>query len=237
MVASSQFWFELSDPRGRTSGSSKGISNGKTRHWTLQSCAGSQSANLTENQEGPTTHAMSLADSKLGDEQASPQDSSSSEAGGRARMQDAVPHAVGADLEPGTMVGEYQIEWIFREGGMGTVYAATHPVIKKKAAIKVISANLCADPCCVERFIQEARAVNEIGHPNIVDIFSFGRLPDGRCYFVMEWLPGQSLADRMLRHSLSLGETYAILEQICDALEAAHETGIVHRDLKPDNVF
>jgi serine/threonine-protein kinase len=135
------------------------------------------------------------------------------------------------------MVGEYRVEWKLGEGGMAQVFAATHPVIGKKAAIKVISPTLCTDADCVERFVAEARAANEIGHPNIIDVFAFGRLPDGRCYFVMEWLQGEPLSHRIDREPLRVGEACAILEQICVALEAAHEKGIVHRDLKPDNVF
>src|SRR5262249_9020407 len=85
-----------------------------------------------------------------------------------------------AQLAAGRMVGEYRIEGIIGEGGMATVYAAIHPVIGKRAAVKVLRPELCADPQLVERFVQEARAVNQIGHPNIVDIFAFGALEDGR---------------------------------------------------------
>jgi serine/threonine-protein kinase len=143
----------------------------------------------------------------------------------------------GGDLQPGTVVGEYRVEGKLGEGGMGAVYSAVHPLIGKKAAIKVLSAALCTDHAQVERFVQEARSVNQIGHPNIVDIFAFGSLPDGRSYFVMEWLQGQSLADRVQRGGLTLAEAIEILDQSADALEAAHEKKIVHRDLKPDNVF
>src|SRR5688572_5665576 len=140
------------------------------------------------------------------------------------------------DLHPGTLVGEYRVEGKLGEGGMGSVYAATHPLIGKKAAIKIISPQLCTNAAAVERFIQEARAVNQIGHPNIVDVFSFGELVDGRSYFVMEWLQGETLADRMQRGRVPLAEAVEVLDQICDALEAAHEKHIVHRDLKPANV-
>jgi serine/threonine-protein kinase len=147
------------------------------------------------------------------------------------------PAAVVAELPPGMPVGEYRIEKKIGEGGMATVYAAVHPLIGKKAAIKVMSPLLGADAMAVERFIQEARAVNQIGHPNIVDIFSFGRLRDGRNYFVMEWLQGETLHARLQRGRMSLGEAVEILFHVCDALEAAHEKGIVHRDLKPENIF
>ena len=143
----------------------------------------------------------------------------------------------GADVAPGSLIGEFRVEYKLGEGGMGQVFAATHPLIGKKAAIKIINAGSCTDVAAVKRFIQEARVVNEIRHPNIVDVFSFGRLDDGRVYFVMEWLQGMTLAARAAVGRIPLGECVSILEQICDALEAAHEKGIVHRDLKPDNVF
>jgi serine/threonine protein kinase len=143
----------------------------------------------------------------------------------------------GPELAPGTRVGEYEIEGVLGEGGMGKVYAAVHPVIAKRAAVKVLHPEMSVNRGAVERFIQEARAVNQIGHPNIVDIFAFGTLPDGRCYFVMEHLRGMSLRERIDRQPPTIVETLAILDSITIALEAAHEKGIIHRDLKPDNIF
>jgi|GEM_PF-912345 len=140
-------------------------------------------------------------------------------------------------LPPGTLVGEFRVEQLLGEGGMATVYAATHTVIGKKAAVKVMSHRLCADPGAVERFVSEARAVNQIGHPNIVDAFAFGKLEDGRSYMVMEWLQGMTLQQRLEEGSLPFVDSLDLLIQICDALEAAHEKGIIHRDLKPDNIF
>ncbi len=141
------------------------------------------------------------------------------------------------DLVSGVQVGEYRIEKKIGEGGMGAVYSALHPMIGKRAAIKVISSALGTDPSAVNRFVQEARSVNQIGHPNIVDVFAFGELPDGRNYFVMEYLQGESLAERIGHGAMPLGEAIEILDQVADALEAAHEKQIVHRDLKPDNVY
>src|SRR4051812_15914692 len=106
------------------------------------------------------------------------------------------PYANDADdepLPPGTRVGEYLIESMLGVGGMGEVYGARHPVIGKQVAVKVMNRSCSANPINIERFVQEAKAVNAIGHPNIVDIFSFGRTSDDRCYFVMEWLRGESL--------------------------------------------
>jgi len=140
------------------------------------------------------------------------------------------------ELAPGSACGEYVIERKIGEGGMGAVYGARHPVIGKRAAIKVIKRELSASRDGVDRFVREAQAVNTIGHPNIVDVFGFGTLPDGRSFFVMEWLEGESLRDRMTR-PLAFAQALEVLESIAIALRAAHEAGVVHRDLKPDNVF
>lgn len=141
------------------------------------------------------------------------------------------------DLAPGTLVGEYQIEQQIGVGGMGVVYGARHPVIGKRVAIKVLSAKLSADREAVARFVQEAQAVNQIGHAHIVDIFALGALPDGRLYLVMEWLRGETLADRIDRAPLDIMDATSILITLVRALEAAHGAGVVHRDLKPENVF
>jgi serine/threonine-protein kinase len=146
--------------------------------------------------------------------------------------------AVGpGDLPEGMEVGEYRVQRKIGEGGMGSVYSAIQPVIGKRVAIKVLAMHIASNPELVRRFVDEARAVNKIGHPNIVDIFSFGWLPDRRHYFAMEFLDGQSLADRFKRGPFQPDEARRLLRQICQALEAAHRQGIVHRDLKPDNIW
>jgi serine/threonine-protein kinase len=144
------------------------------------------------------------------------------------------------ELKAGTQVGEYQVTGKLGQGGMGTVYAGVHPVIGKKVAIKVLNATLSHDASIVQRFVQEARSVNQIGHRNIVDIFAFGQLPaqhGARQYFVMEFLPGKSLSAKLKQGPLPYGEAFGILGEVCDALVAAHAEGIVHRDLKPDNIY
>jgi len=134
-------------------------------------------------------------------------------------------------------VGEYRVLRKIGEGGMGSVYSAVQPVIGKRVAIKVLAPHIASNPELVRRFVDEARAVNKIGHPNIIDIFSFGWLPDQRHYFAMEFLDGLSLADRLKRGPFQPDEARRLLRQICQALEAAHRQGIVHRDLKPDNIW
>jgi eukaryotic-like serine/threonine-protein kinase len=140
-------------------------------------------------------------------------------------------------LAEGVTVGEYRVEKLLGEGGMGQVYAAKQPIIGKRVAIKVLKAAFSNDAELVRRFLGEARAVNKIGHPNIIDIFSFGQLPDGRQYFVMEFLEGQTLGERMQREPLETEEAKRLLIQACHALEAAHREKVVHRDLKPDNLW
>jgi serine/threonine-protein kinase len=147
------------------------------------------------------------------------------------------PWMAGAELQPGSPVGEYVVERKIGEGGMGMIFAASHPIIGKRVAIKVLNPAMAANPEVVQRFIQEAKSVNQIRNRNIVDIFSFGTLPDGRSYFAMEFLEGESLAQRLARAPMPWHEAVGIWLQVASAVEAAHRQGIVHRDLKPDNIF
>jgi serine/threonine-protein kinase len=142
------------------------------------------------------------------------------------------------DLAPGTVVGEYKVEEKIGAGGFGTVYRAVHPVIGKPAAIKVLHRQFSANADMVWRFVAEARSVNQIKHRGIIDIFSFGVLPDGRQYYVMELLEGMTL-DELLseKERLSIEHAIPILRGIARALDAAHAAGVAHRDLKPENVF
>ncbi len=147
------------------------------------------------------------------------------------------PTAPEDDLAPGTVIENFKVECTLGRGGMSTVYGAVHEVIGKRGAVKVLKRELCTDQKEVARFVQEARAVNQIGHVNIVDVFAFGTLPDGRSYLIMEWLVGQSLRARIRRGQLSRNEVRDITLDIVRALEATHAQQIIHRDLKPDNVF
>ena len=151
------------------------------------------------------------------------------------------PTAIGATdsaLDAGDVVGEYVIERQLGKGGFGTVYGAVHPLIGKQAAIKVLARRYSSDETMVSRFVAEARAVNQIRHRNIIDIFAFGQLADGRHYYVMELLEGESLEQYLRRNGpLSVAEALPILTSIAKALDAAHAKGIAHRDLKPENIF
>jgi serine/threonine protein kinase len=141
-------------------------------------------------------------------------------------------------IDVGQVLGNYKITAKLGEGGMGVVYLGEHPVIGKKVAMKAIHPELARNPEVVSRFVMEAKAVNQIGHEHIVDIGDFGNTPAGEFYFIMEYLQGESLADRLKREILlSQSRALNIAAQVADALGASHDQGIIHRDLKPENIF
>jgi serine/threonine-protein kinase len=147
----------------------------------------------------------------------------------------------GASEQPDPLIGahfgNYVVEKLLGQGGMGAVYRAVQPDIGKQVAIKFLAPQLAAAPELVQRFFAEARAVNLIQHDNIVDIFDFASR-DGHSYFVMELLKGRSLEEVLgERGRLAVGRAIDICSQVADAITAAHEHNIVHRDLKPDNIF
>ncbi|AKJ06708.1 serine/threonine protein kinase [Archangium gephyra] len=138
----------------------------------------------------------------------------------------------------GAQLGEYVVRERIGEGGMGIVYRGEQPLIGKQVAVKVLRAEVGEKSLHVERLLAEARAVNAIRHRGIIDIFSFGQTPDGRQYFVMEYLQGSALDAHLAQHGLlPLSEVLRISEELLDALAAAHEAGVIHRDLKPNNLF
>ena len=142
------------------------------------------------------------------------------------------------DLPAGTHVGEYIVEKKIGEGGFGAVYKATHAVIGKTAAVKVLNREFSSNQEMVSRFIAEARSVNQIRHRNIIDIFAFGGLPDGRQYYIMELLEGMPFDQHLTAvQRMDFNAALPIFRGIARALDAAHKAGIVHRDLKPENVF
>jgi hypothetical protein len=147
-----------------------------------------------------------------------------------------------ADPLIGAHIGNYEIKNKLGEGGMGSVYMGEHPLIGKKVALKVLHAEFSSKEDVVKRFFQEAKAVNDIQHPNIVDIVDYGVIPNRQSqstvYFIMEFLDGPSLSE-LIRNQAPLApeRALAIGLQIADALGACHKSGVVHRDLKPDNIM
>ncbi|MEW6431423.1 MAG: serine/threonine-protein kinase [Myxococcota bacterium] len=137
----------------------------------------------------------------------------------------------------GQLFGAWELLELLGSGGMGDVYRARHARLGREAAVKVLRPELAALPEVVQRLFQEARVVNEINHPHIVQIFDFVEEPQ-RVYCVMELLHGRSLAQLAAEDGpLPLKRIARLVGQACAALQAAHERGVVHRDVKPDNLF
>ncbi|HVI02930.1 MAG TPA: serine/threonine-protein kinase [Enhygromyxa sp.] len=148
------------------------------------------------------------------------------------------------DLQPeesmlGVVLGDrYRVDERIGAGGMGLVYRATHVLIGRKLAIKLLRRRYASQREVAERFVQEARVASSVKHPNVVDIIDYGTTPLGSPYYVMEFLAGHSLAREIVQHGpLEPRRALGIAVQIAHGLAAAHQAGIIHRDLKPDNVF
>ncbi len=142
------------------------------------------------------------------------------------------------ELLEGERLGEYEVTGRIAEGGMGAVYKARQQLLGKNVAIKVLLPHVAADPGLVDRLLIEARAVNAIRHPNVIDVFSFGQTESGQHYFVMEFLEGETLSKKLhTAGRLTPIEAVELLEQICAGLSAVHGAGVLHRDLKPGNIF
>ena len=137
----------------------------------------------------------------------------------------------------GTTIGNYEVQRLIAEGGMGKVYLAVHPGMGRQAAVKVLTAGDADDPQIVSRFVTEARAANAIRHPNIVDIYDSGVIEGGSPYIVMEYLEGETLKQVLDRGPVALDDMLDWGSQLAEALAAAHAHGVIHRDVKPDNLF
>jgi serine/threonine protein kinase len=136
----------------------------------------------------------------------------------------------------GTTLGSYKVLAEIGSGGMGVVYLAEHTLIGRKAAVKLLRADMPDE--YIERFFLEAKAAATLHHPGLVDVFDFGHSSDGNAYIVMEFLHGESLAERLAREpKLPIPLALTITRSCATALHVAHEQGIVHRDLKPGNIF
>ncbi len=136
-----------------------------------------------------------------------------------------------------TVGGRYRLDSILGEGGMGTVYAAEHLLMRKRVALKVLHPEMSRVPDMVARFEREAMAAGHIDHPNIAAATDFGKLEDGSFFLVLELITGENLREVIAKGPLETARALHIARQIANALARAHGLGVVHRDLKPDNVM
>ncbi|MGC1437100.1 MAG: protein kinase [Terriglobales bacterium] len=139
-------------------------------------------------------------------------------------------------LTSGTKLGPYQIVSPLGAGGMGEVYCARDTRLDRIVAVKILPAHLSSNPEAKQRFEREARAISSLNHPNICTLYDVGH-KDGIDYLVMEFLEGQTLADRLMKGPLPLEQVLKYGIEICEGLEKAHRCGLTHRDLKPGNVM
>jgi serine/threonine protein kinase len=135
-------------------------------------------------------------------------------------------------------LGQYRLGRRIGSGGMGDVYLAEHQLLKRPCAVKLIRPDELLKAGTIKRFEREVRINATLSHPNIVEIFDYGRTEDGVYYYVMEYLPGLSLAELVSRHGpLPPERAVHLLRQVCLALHEAHDSGVIHRDIKPSNIF
>jgi serine/threonine-protein kinase len=135
------------------------------------------------------------------------------------------------------LAGRYDVERLLGAGGMGSVYLGRDVTLDRPVAIKVIAPELAAARVIRERFLQEARTVARLRHPNIVAVYAAGE-SDGMLYFVMEYVPGESLRALLEREGrFDDGRGVEVLRDLACALAYAHDHGVVHRDVKPENVL
>jgi serine/threonine protein kinase len=134
------------------------------------------------------------------------------------------------------LLPQLEILELLGKGGMGAVYKARQPTLDRLVAVKVLPPAVAADPTFAERFTREARALARLNHPHIVSVYDFGQV-QGLYYFVMEFVNGANLRSAIQAGRLEAKEALAIVPQICEALQYAHDEGVVHRDIKPENIL
>ena len=139
-------------------------------------------------------------------------------------------------LTSGTKLGPYEILSPLGAGGMGEVYRARDTRLDRSVAVKILPSHLSEDAEAKQRFDREARTISSLNHPNICTLHDVGH-QDGVDYLVMEYLEGQTLADRLSKGPLPVEQVLRYGIEICDGLEKAHRSGVVHRDLKPGNIM
>jgi eukaryotic-like serine/threonine-protein kinase len=139
-------------------------------------------------------------------------------------------------LSAGTRLGPYEIQTPLGAGGMGEVYRARDTRLERTVAIKILPSHLSDHPESKQRFEREARAISSLNHPNICTLYDVGH-QDGIDFLVMEFLEGETLADRLVKGPLPVEQVVKYAIEICEGLEKAHRSGVVHRDLKPGNIM
>ena len=139
-------------------------------------------------------------------------------------------------LTPGTKIGSVVIEREIGRGGMGVVYLARDTRLDRPVAVKALPATLASDPDRLARFEREARTLATLNHPNIAGIYGVEE-EEGASYLLLEYVEGESLADRIDRGPIHVDDAIDLAAQIAQGVEAAHEAGVIHRDLKPGNVM
>jgi serine/threonine protein kinase/Tol biopolymer transport system component len=139
-------------------------------------------------------------------------------------------------LTSGTLLGPYEIQSPLGAGGMGEVYRARDTRLDRTVAIKILPSHLSSNPEAQQRFDREARAISCLSHPNVCQLYDVGTHA-GTSFLVMEYLEGETLADRLRKGPLPLDQVLKYAIEICEGLERAHKSGVVHRDLKPGNIM
>ncbi len=139
-------------------------------------------------------------------------------------------------LPSGTKLGPYEVQSPLGAGGMGEVYRAKDTRLDRTVAVKILPSHLSDNPDARQRFDREARAISSLNHPNICTLHDVGH-QDGVDFLVMEFLEGETLADRLAKGPLPTEQVLRYGIEICEGLERAHKSGVVHRDLKPGNVM
>lgn len=139
-------------------------------------------------------------------------------------------------MNQGALGSRYRLLEKLGEGAMGAVYLVEHLQLGRREALKVLHGQLASDARFVARFRREARATNRVHHPNVVSVYDFGQLPDGRLYYSMEPARGSSVASLIERGPLPMAQALRILGELASAIDHAHGRGVIHRDLKPQNL-
>ena len=139
-------------------------------------------------------------------------------------------------LAAGARLGPYQIQSALGAGGMGEVYRARDTRLDRTVAIKVLPSHVAADRSFRQRFEREAKTISSLDHPHICALYDVGN-HEGTLFLVMQYLEGETLADRLAKGPLPIGQALKHAIEIADALDKAHRQGFVHRDLKPGNVM